>query len=466
MELHLGDCLEVLRGLPDASMDAVVTDPPAGIGFMGRTWDKPGVLGVSGGVATPSTLDGRNPMCRKCRKHKRGGKGHPPCQCEQPDFDEFERRIQHRELFVGFLAGVMRECLRVLKPGGHALVWGIPRTSHWTATAIEDAGFEIRDVVTHLCGQGFPKSLNVSKAIDAAAGAQREPVGIGHGRTGSLAQPNGGSVLSDDAYQWPGTYTVTAPATEEAKRWDGWGTALKPACEFWILARKPLAGTVAANVLEHGTGALNIAGCRIPTDEVGKPREYEPREDRENWRITGGSNGNGATSPAGRWPANLALSHHPDCNGECVEGCPVKMLDEQSGVLHARGNRRDETQGSTAGQNVYGKYRRIQVPPNPGDGGGASRFFYVAKASRRDRGEGNKHPTVKPNTLMRHLCRLITPPGGTVLDCFMGSGSTGVAAVQEGFGFVGIEREAEYHATARRRIDAALAEREGLLLTP
>jgi site-specific DNA-methyltransferase (adenine-specific) len=281
------------------------------------------------------------------------------------------------------------------------LVWAIPRTSHHTAMGIERAGFEIRDVVTHLFGSGFPKSLNVNKAIN----------------------------------------------TDAAARWRGWGTALKPASEHWILARKPLDGTVAANVLEYGTGALNIDGCRIVVN--GKRQAIEARGDKSLDGPVYGSGLHGSRcvggTTLGRWPSNLTLDEEA-----------AAMLDEQSGPKKAS-FLRNRTDGArpfdNAGKPTNYSSERIDVPETPG---GASRFFYVAKASKADKTANgtveNTHPTVKNTALMRWLVRLITPPGGTVLDPFMGSGSTGVACIHEGFSFVGMEREENFFEIARKRI--------------
>lgn len=375
--LH-GDCLEVLRTIESASVDAIVTDPPYGLKFMGKKWD----------YDVPSVE-------------------------------------------------VWRECLRVLKPGGHMLVACGTRTQHRMAVNIEDAGFEIRDVITWLYGSGFPKSLDVSKAIDKAAGIT----------------------------EWKET---------AAKQWSGWGTALKPACEFWTLVRKPLEGTVAANVLKHGVGGINVDGCRIEVDED----EPNKRGDTGGYK-SGVSNATvpnapynstrGATLTQGRFPANLILDEEA-----------AALLDEQSGTLTS-GSR---AAGVRKGMGFHGA-EGDGGPAIIGNSGGASRFFYVAKASKSERNAGlehlptrrggseqfdsrwkegvgedrmpmnqNHHPTVKPVKLMRYLCRLITPPKGLVLDPFMGSGSTGVAAKAEGFEFVGIEREKEYFEIAQARMRA------------
>lgn len=385
------DALEALRELPDCSVDSIVTDPPAGIAFMGQSWDK-----------------------------DKGG----------------------RDAWVAWLRGVMAEALRVLKPGGHALVWALPRTSHWTATAIEDAGFEIRDVGVHLFGTGFPKSLNVSKAI---------------------AEIPGTPYVEDSVY---------VPAI-------GFGTALKPAAEHWILARKPLAGTVARNVLEYGTGALNVDGCRIPHGaDVDLSQRQRQQTAEGNIAFSAGMVGTDIATykEGGRWPANVTLD--PEA---------AAMLDEQSGTLTSglmkAGTKRHNPMGYGGAMPEHTAKETI------GDSGGASRFFYVARPSTREReagceglprkgaaeltdreegtdglkspragagrtsaGRANHHPTVKSIALMRWLVRLITPPGGLVLDPFCGSGTTGCAAVLEGMHFIGIDQSDEYVAIATARI--------------
>jgi len=388
-ELIHGDCMAALRELPDACVDSIVTDPPAGISFMGKAWD-----GDKGG----------------------------------------------RKQWTAWLAGVAAECLRVLKPGGHALVWALPRTSHWTATALEDAGFEVRDCLTHLFGTGFPKSL------DFATETVRDENGHKYDRTRA---------------EFIGTPYADG----------GWGTALKPASEHWWLVRKPLVGTVAANVLGWGTGALNVDGCRI--GDGGQLKWEQPRD----MGYHGGSDAGAvaATSSAlGRWPANVILD--PEA---------AAMLDEQSG--DRGGGYGVRGKGSLEGRTSYAMPGQGQVV-GYGDSGGASRFFYVAKPSTKEReagteglprkaaaelvdreegsagmgpragagrtskGRANHHPTVKSIALMRWLVRLITPPGGLVLDPFCGSGTTGCACVLEGFSFIGIEQDAEYVRIADARI--------------
>ena len=385
-----GDCLDVLPALPDASVDSVVTDPPYELGFMGKGWDATG---------------------------------------------------------IAYNVTVWRECLRVLKPGGHLLAFGGTRTWHRLAVAIEDAGFEVRDSIAWLYSQGFPKSLNVSKAIDKAAGAEREVVGTQLLRgTAASSSAHIGNLAGGTGVGAKRSIDITAPATPDAERWQGWGTALKPAFEPVVVARKPLQGTVAANVLAWGTGALNIDATRISTDE----------DRRRNAR--GGDNGlNGEGTfrirerraddqplTAGRWPANVVL-----------DGRAAAELDRQSGTLASGAN--PTRRGSDKFREAYGDFKgQAECTPARGaDTGGASRFFYVAKAptSERPRVGGIAHPTVKPLDLMRWLVRLVTPPGGTVLEPFAGSGTTAEACVLEGFQCIAIEREADYLPLIVSRLD-------------
>lgn len=408
-----GDCLEQLKTLPSDSVDSMVTDPPAGIAFMGKEWDE-----------------------------DKGG----------------------RKQWVAWMTDVMGEALRVLKPGAHGLVWALPRTSHWTATALEDAGFEVRDVVTHLFGTGFPKSLDISKAMDKTAGAEREIVGkrpwsnakmeAGHGISGLKQAGSFAGEYSAERVNVP----ITAPATDAAKQWAGWGTALKPASEHWILVRKPISEkTVAANVLMWGVGGINIDGCRI---EGVAPARTEGGVSNSTSALEGGVRTRTAysTHTQGRFPANLVLSHSEHCiDDQCDIECAIKALDGQSlaGGMHSAGKARIGGAKQTKDGALFGIGNHNGNGTRIGDSGGASRFFYVAKASKTDKGEGNTHPTVKSTALMRYLCRMITPPGGAVLDPFTGSGSTGVAAITEGFLFIGIEKENEYASIAETRIGEA-----------
>lgn len=334
MRLIQGDCLKVLGEFPENSIDSIVTDPPYGLAFMGNQWD----------YSVPNVE-------------------------------------------------IWRQCLRVLKPGGHLLSFAGTRTQHRMAVNIEDAGFEIRDMVAWVHGQGFPKSLNLDG------------------------------------------------------EWQGWGTALKPAFEPVTVARKPLAGTVAANVLTYRTGALNVDGCRVgdfqnttPSGvnkrnamlaELGyRPSEYQMEKKK-------------LEIPLGRWPANLIHDGSEEV---------VKLFPE----LHGAGAARTGSKNPRESKHKASSYKIRKSTGTAfrfGDSGSAARFFYCAKASKGERGEGNNHPTVKPVALMRYLCRLATPPGGILLDPFMGSGTTGIAAKAEGFFFVGIEREAKYFEIATARIE-------------
>jgi site-specific DNA-methyltransferase (adenine-specific) len=327
---------------------------------------------------------------------------------------------------------------RVLKPGGHLLAFGGSRTYHRLACAIEDAGFEIRDQIMWLYGSGFPKSLDVSKAIDKAAGAEREVVG--ESRTRQQVQEH----KEQSHGGWNGMETenggvlVTAPATDAARKWQGWGTALKPAHEPIILARKPLIGTVAANVLAHGAGALNIGACRVKGAESTVRNNHGGTGNPEQWR-TGNGNDFQSGSEIGRWPANLIH----DGSEEVVGAFP----ESTSGLMKA--GTRPIGQRAIYGQDAKAGYETTRDYGN--DSGSAARFFYTAKADKGDR-LSSKHPTVKPVDLMAYLCRLVCPPGGIVLDPFAGSGSTGMACMRDGFDAILIEREAEYVADIKRRI--------------
>jgi hypothetical protein len=386
-KLHLGDCIEVMRAMPDNSVDSIVTDPPYELGFMGKSWD-------SSGIANNVEM--------------------------------------------------WREALRVLKPGGHLLAFSGTRTQHRMVCAIEDAGFEIRDSIPWLYGSGFPKSLNVSKAIDKAAGAEREVIGSKAGLPGyRMGETGDNDVYGAGLANGSAKCAITAPATDAARQWEGWGTALKPAHEPCCMARKSLIGTVAANVLAHGTGALNIDGCRVGDAGGCKTLGGDVRTESQDGAI-----GAYASSPTveglGRWPANIIH----DGSAEVVA-----LFPDSKGQQAATAAR---TQGG-----VYGVVNDGVIGVEPrgdtgGDTGSAARFFYCAKASKADRGTENIHPTVKPTDLMAYLCRLVTPPGGVVLDPFMGSGSTGKAAVREGFRFIGIDMTAEYLPIAQARIEREL----------
>lgn len=378
--LH-GCLLEVLKGFEDDSFDSVVTDPPYGISMMNKKWD----------YDVPSVE-------------------------------------------------MWKEVLRVLKPGGHILAFGGTRTYHRMVVNIEDAGFEIRDQIQWIYGSGFPKSLNISKAIDKEAGAEREVVGTKVGNPGySLAPDKGRGVACVAHGNSEKECEVTIPSTEAAKQWDGFGTALKPANEPICLARKPLSEkTVARNVLKWGTAGLNIDASRI--DGAKRSPGFKSPESEIGYH--GGSSNKNLVdwdNSQGRFPANLILDE-----------AAAAALDEMSGLSDHR--RENESLGHHESVGSFGLKGHMNVRHH--DSGGASRFFYVAKASKADRGAGNTHPTVKPTKLMEYLVTLVTPPGGTVLDPFCGSGSTGVAALRLGFEFVGIDKHESYVEIAKARIGA------------
>lgn len=355
-----GNCVDVLKSMDSDSVDSIITDPPYEIGFMGKGHDKTG---------------------------------------------------------IAYDTDMWAECLRVLKPGGHLLSFGAPKTYHRMAVAVEDAGFEIRDSIFWCYGSGFPKSLNVSKAIDKAAGAKREVVGLS-------ARHGGGIIGNGSSFEIsPEIPTITAPATDAAKQWDGWGTALKPAVEPIVVARKPLSEkTVAKNILKHGTGAINVDGTR-----VGEADGFGGGAKGTSGFAAGYGNDGFATSGKGRWPANLMLGHSESCKDRCADDCPVTNLD--------------------------------------GQGDGASRFFhafqmdsplvYQSKANKKERPtvDGTGHSTVKPLDLMRNLVRLVTPPDGIVLDPFGGSGTTGEAALLEDVVFILIEKEQTYIPLIKQRME-------------
>jgi site-specific DNA-methyltransferase (adenine-specific) len=479
--LHHGDCLDVLKTLPDASVDAVVTDPPYGLEFMGREWDgadgfrrslnandagrdnafgrtsrtspeyrtaskaRAGMAGTgytdgANRMDRPSHVGSTNPKCLLCDRWQRGAN---PCRCDVPEWTQ--ERLVRLHTFQEWCEAWSAECLRVLKPGGHMLAFGGTRTWHRLACAVEDAGFEVRDSLAWLYGSGFPKSLDVSKAIDKAAGAERQVIGVrstskGDGGTGNdFLTPNSRAARVE----------VTIPSTPEAARWHGWGTALKPGFEPVVVARKPLAGTVAANVTRHGTGALNIDGCRLATTDAEKAaiNAKHAGMDLAEYDREPGDSLNLSTNPIpltgaqahelGRWPANVLLDQSQ-----------ADELDEQSGMSVSRaGKPRGAANGDGWGMTATGA--------EYDDQGGASRFFYVAKAdsSERVRVDGTAHPTVKPLDLMRWLVRLVTPPGGTVLEPFAGSGTTAEACLLEGFRCIAIEREADYLPLIRQRLN-------------
>jgi len=400
VEYRIGDCLEVLKEYPDNHFSSCVSDPPYGLAFMSMKWDKVEVY--------PFTL------------------------------------------------GWGKEVFRVLKPGAWLAAFGGTRTWHRQACALEDAGFEYRDTLMWLYGSGFPKSLDVSKAIDKHLGVQRTVIGQsdeGCHNKNTMHKTDGFAASRDE------TFDITAPATPDAKKWQGWGTALKPAWEPILLCRKPLDGTVAGNTLKHGTGGINVDGCRIGVELI-------PSQERGNARVTDFASGGFTPEHNGRWPANLVLDDDS-----------AAMLDEQSGVrpssFRAQGCIVEGETGSPFGNTSRG-------PILYDDVGGASRFFYTAKASRSERERGvkspkhptpgvlsgraeaavgaataparNHHPTVKPLDLMQWLVRLVTPKEGICLEPFAGSGTTILACQLEGRDCLGIEKDAQYEPIIRGRL--------------
>ncbi len=395
MQILNGNNLDLLKTLPDNSVDSVVTDPPYGLSFMNKKWD----------YDVPSV-----------------------------------------ELW--------KEIYRVLKHGGHVLSFGGTRTYHRMVVNMEDAGFEIRDQIMWLYGSGFPKSLNIGKAIDKIEGNEREVVGEKKRGDVQKAKEKGVGYLADVANRnnvkqfGYGTETITKGSSE----WEGWGTALKPANEPICLARKPLSEkSIAENVLKYGTGGINIDGCRVGSENrtyKGSGKQPNKLNNHEKGATgIGYMDGSGSDleySVNGRFPANIILDEEAG-----------KLLDEQSGISKTGDIRPYEQKNTDSYSGSMPKLRNVNFK---GDKGGASRFFYCAKASKSDRDLGNNHPTVKPTDLMRYLCRLITPPNGIVLDPFMGSGSTGKGAILEGFDFIGMELDPEYVEIAKARIEHAQKE--------
>lgn len=437
-----GDCIEEMKKLPENSVDSVVTDPPYELGFMGKSWDNTGIA-------------------------------------------------NNKEMWV--------ECLRVLKPGGHLLAFSGTRTYHRMASAIEDAGFEVRDMIEWVYGSGFPKSLNIGKVADKFLKTGNASWnGTGDSSNGAL----GYSKLQHKQDYRPEDYSNRHQnkeniTEEQAKQWEGWGTALKPAHEPICMARKPLSEkTVAENCLKWGTGGINIDESRVAANwkeerpeswfNSGKSKSGNPTYDGNLKSLTESTVGE-RLNDAGRFPANLIHD-----NSEEVRECFPETKSVKSQTTNERylsGN--DNTKQYGDGKLMYGK---ISPENTHNDSGNASRFFksiiYQAKASKSERNRGcegleekskvfngqsdkpstdmkdvekrfttlpkaNHHPTVKPIALMEYLIKMVTPKGGVVLDPFMGSGSTGVACVKNGFGFVGIEMEADYIEIAKKRIEGA-----------
>lgn len=421
--LHGGDCFAVLDALPANSVDSVVTDPPYHLTSIVRRF------GAEGAAPAKDYSGARETATGAYARASRGFMG--------KTWDGGD---------IAFRAELWRKVLRVLKPGGHLAAFSGTRTYHRMAVAIEDAGFEIRDQLAWAYGSGFPKSHDVSKAIDKAQ------IGVVRGRAGRAGRA--GNSFGQEYERNPKEPAIS----DDAQAWDGWGTALKPAWEPICLARKPLIGTVAENVLAHGVGGLNVDGCRIATaDDLNGGTYSGSRRLRDAYTSSDShpgatplnrlANGAGAfVPPLGRWPANIVH----DGSDEVLAGFP------ETGV--SSGGSGPASQNFTSKNGIYGEFgsRQRANAGGLGDSGSAARFFYTAKADADDR-LGSKHPTVKPVDLMRWLVRLVTPKGGTVLDCFAGTGTTGHAAFLEGMSAILIEREAEYRADIARRMDLARA---------
>ena len=406
MELYNEKCLDALKTMESNSIDAVVTDPPYGLKFMGKKWDY-----------------------------------------NVPDVATF------------------KELLRVMKPGATLLCFAGTRTQHRMAINIEDAGFLLKDTLMWIYGSGFPKASDISKQIDKKFGAEREVVG--KTKTKSF-EHHKGSMMSKETTEDFTTETkeieLTKPKTEEAKKWDGWKShGLKPAYEPIIMAIKPNEGSYAENALEWGIGGINIDECRVPYESGGsKASNPSLRES-----VRGGHHGFHPGTPEeendeirqvipnkkGRFPANIILTHHPECDKKCHDDCPVKIMDSQSGVTKSRESGYDFNLSNN--DNVVNYTRNIKSGVHYEDEGGASRFFYCSKphSSEKNTGTENIHPTVKPVKLMEYLCKMVSMPEKiTVLDPYMGSGTTGIACVNIGLDFIGIEKEKKYFKVAQDRL--------------
>ncbi len=473
-----GDCLEVMRDMPDNCVDSCLCDPPYGLGFMGKDWDTFKAEYLS------ARRDADKNRTRRTDGRKVAGWGNA---ADSGTYD-----YSRNEQFQAWCTVWAKECLRVAKPGAILMAFGGTRTYHRLTCAIEDAGWEIRDCVQWIYGSGFPKSLDISKAIDKAAGAEREVVGrsqhYSEGR-GKYTKGDWGmnSKGGDEETDW-----LTAPATPLAQQWDGWGTALKPSWEPIIVAMKPLDGTYAENAKKWGVAGLWIDGGRIPLQEHGEDKRLGGKGDWGSGKMGKNVYGGGyagkrvGSSEQGRFPSNTILSC--TCEGPHEPDCPVRMLDEQSGELTSGKlqTHHKRTGAGLGGSSTFAIRDRTGEPCDfGGDSGGASRFFYCAKSSRAERNAGcseieaqqtdgsrhpdkpggnnprnrgakkitNFHPTVKPLALMEYLCKLTkTPTGGIVLDPFAGSGSTGIAAYKTNRQYILIEKERDYCKIAEQRI--------------
>jgi site-specific DNA-methyltransferase (adenine-specific) len=465
--VYHGNCLDELKNLPDNSIDAIVTDPPYGLGNADPDYILSALKMWMGGD----------------REHIPAGKGFMGKQWDA---------------FVPPPA-VWDECFRVLKPGGHILVFAGTRTQDLMGLSVRMAGFEIRDSISWIYGSGFPKSLDISKALDKMAGAEREILGRNPNSRENATKDN---TLYESGTVGKTDY-ITAPATDAAKQWSGWGTALKPALEPIIVGRKPLSEkTVAQNVLKWGTGGINIDDSRIGRAENDVSVAGSRTATFGTQETISGGDGSGGweQNSSGRFPSNLIFSHTEDCVevGVVEESYAINKTEEWTGF--GQKERPDyESSEQKVSTVLYECVDGCPVKELEGQTEGASRFFYVAKANKKDRNEGldglmekgkvyngtsedsagkapgsvedkfstkpqtNFHPTVKPTSLMEYLVALVCPVGGVVLDPFTGSGSTGKAAIRKGMKFVGIEMTDEYLPIIKGRLEHEINKKNGSL---
>lgn len=398
--------LVTMSRLPDNSVDAIVTDPPYGLG-------------------TPPPIGDVLKAWLAGEVYHATGRGFMG--------KEWDAFVPGPEIW--------RECLRVLKPGGHLISFFGTRTYHLGTLAIQLAGFEVRDMLAWIYGSGFPKGQDISKAIDKALGREREVIEKKIKKSGDIT---GGNFKRDGSYP-DIELDITAPSSDFAKKYDGWNTNLKPAIEPICLARKPLIGTVAENVMEHGTGGLNIDGCRIPVDmavddsRLGGNGKWGTGKAAKNVYAGGYTGKDVASNELGRYPANIVHDGSPEV---------LQFFPSASGQLAP-----SRTMPGEKTNSIYGamNHNPEQMMPRQDESTSAARFFYCAKASSSERGDFNDHPTVKPLSLMKWLVRLVTPPGGVVYDPFAGSGSTLIAAWLEGFDALGSEMDAHYCEVYEKR---------------
>ena len=431
-KLHLGDCLEVMKSMPDNSIDAVISDPPYGLSFMGAKWDS------FGGSTGRESVDERR---RKMNEYAGQNAIVPRFASSHSHLP----KLPEMQEFQAAMTPVFEEALRVAKPGAYLLCFGGTRTFHRMACAIEDAGWKVKDCIMWVYGSGFPHGMDVAKAIDKASGYVGEVIGE---RTVDVGMQGGHMHAVRKQQQQQQQVRALSP---QAKEWEGWNTALKPAWEPIIVAQKPVEGTIAENVLKWGVGAMNIEACRVPT-ESGEKGRYPANVAHDGSQLvldlfpdTGKSSGGGRHLRGAKGYDNNKTIYgggwHENPN---IVSDTIGIGDSGSAARYFNTFR----DGEESADRTYADRGATDFAAKPGmrraSADTPARFFYCAKASKKDRGEGNSHPTVKPIALMEWLVKLVTPEGGVVLDPFMGSGSTGVACANLGRRFVGIEREWEY----------------------